>query len=119
MKIKKNLYIKILEWAYNKASFTEQDLFNKFPKLNTDLKSWYLDTFRGAKDNDDCLIGVHDDGRGSFYCSLTAKGISEYYKLQKSWHEKALGKILFIVIGAALGFLFGRLDNFVIHALSR
>jgi len=101
MKIKKDLYVKILEWAHNKDYFTEQELFNKFPKLT---KQFYLDTFRGSTSNDNCLIGVYDDKKGSFYNSLTARGRSEYLKIKKKWWEKTWIQILFI-LGAIAGIL--------------
>jgi len=103
MKIKKNLYIKILKWAYNKVHFTERELYNKFPKLKTKLKEFYLNTFRGAKDNDNCLIGVYDDKKGSFYLSLTAKGRSEYLRIKKKWWEKIIiGVIAGVIVGVII-----------------
>lgn len=70
-----DLYKDILEWANSKTSFSEQELFNNFSDLN---KQWYLNVFRGASKNEECLIGVYGDKKGSFYFSLTAKGKSAY-----------------------------------------
>lgn len=70
-----DLYIEILKWTFEKNRFSEQELFDKFPKLrNPKLKDWYLNIFRGGATNDESLIGVYDDKKGSFYCSLTGKG---------------------------------------------
>jgi hypothetical protein len=78
-----NLYTKILEWAFKKTTFNEQELFNSFPQLkNSVFKNWYLGTFRGGDTNDESLIGIYDDKKGSFYCSLTAKGRSAYSNLK-------------------------------------
>lgn len=75
---KKDMYLEILEWANNKNVFNLQELYDKFPSLNSDLKNWFLITFRGASNNDDCLIGLgYDDNRLDYYY-LTAKGRSVY-----------------------------------------
>ena len=103
MKIKK-YYIKILKWADNKNSFTQQELFNEFPELNTRLKEWYLSTFRGAANNNDCLIGVYNDKKGFFRLSLTAMGRSKCLEIKKKWWEKTWIQILFI-LGAAAGII--------------
>ncbi|MFA5386409.1 MAG: hypothetical protein WC297_01990 [Candidatus Paceibacterota bacterium] len=74
-----NLYAEVLEWASSKFKFSEQELFNEFPQLSDSvLKNWYSNIFRGATNNDECLIGAYNDKNGSFYYSLTAKGKSAY-----------------------------------------
>lgn len=105
MKIEK-LYTKIFEWANKKDRFTDQELYNKFPKLNTELKEWYLKTFKGSTDSNNCLIGVYicDDKKDSFYNLLTAKGRSEYLKIKKKWWEKTWVQILFI-LGSVAGII--------------
>lgn len=73
MKIEK-LYFKILKWANNRDKFTEPELFNKFPELKYEMKNWYSNTFIGAANSDNCLMGVYDDKNGSFLLFVDCKG---------------------------------------------
>lgn len=78
-------YVEILEWANDRVKFNDQELYTRFPKLvEPSLKAWYLNFFRGANNNDDCLIGVYNDGKGSFYYSLTARGKSAYLNTKQN-----------------------------------
>jgi len=74
-----NLYVEILRWTYSKKinGFSEKELFEEFG-LGQDelLKNWYLNTFRGGRHNDDCIIGIFPDLKNNtHYLSLTAKGL--------------------------------------------
>ncbi len=110
--MKNNLYIEILRWAYDKRfeGFTEEELFLKFELNKTEtLKKWYLHVFRGAKDNEDCLIGIYDYKNDSYYCCLTARGLSaaiDYLNLeevQKTGRRAEKIAITAIVIGIVVG----------------
>ena len=104
-----NLYINILRWAYDKrfGGFTENELFQKFGISTDELKKWYLHVFRGAKDNEECLIGLINDGKGSFYCSLTARGLSaavDYLNLEEAKKSSKRAEII-ALIAIAIGII--------------
>ncbi len=72
-------YIEILKWAYEKRieGFSEEEFFEKFnPDNNAVFKKWYLQVFRGAINNEECLIGIYDERGGQRYLCLTANGLS-------------------------------------------
>lgn len=66
-------YCIILKWADDKKIFTEQELFDKFPELNSKLRNWYLNIFRG---NEGCLFSICDFKNNIHYYCLTEKGLS-------------------------------------------
>lgn len=98
----KDRYSKILKWAHNKQIFSEKELFNKF-NLNNELdRKWFVDVFKGAINNDDCIIKHYEYKNGEHYYCLSAKGISAYQKLIKNWYEKPLGIIVITIIAGVI-----------------
>lgn len=110
----KNLYKDILNWTFEKqgSGFNEQTLFKKFQVDN----NWYLKIFRSSSNESENLVChlYYDDKNDIHYHTLTSKGISEYYKLNKPWHEKPVGKIIFIIIGAIIGLIIKEFWNYLI-----
>ncbi|MDP2945997.1 MAG: hypothetical protein Q8N61_00895 [bacterium] len=103
-----NSFIDILNWAYeHQEGFTMDQLYKKFNNLD---KNWYLRTFRGATNNDDCLIGIlkYDEKEDTYYYHLTARGISAYMQAknlkEKRWWEQTWIQIL-VLLGAIAGII--------------
>ena len=98
----KDDYLRILKWAHNKKIFSEKELFTRFNDID---RNWYLNTFRGGTNNDECLIKICDYKNNEHYCCLSAKGLSEYQKISKNWWEKPLGIILTLISSIILAYI--------------
>jgi len=81
--------------------FCEEDLIKEF-NLSKDQVNWYLKTFRGNFDESKNLARFLPSRNGKHFCTLTDKGMSRYFEFKKPWHEKTLGKITFLIIGAVI-----------------
>ena len=77
-----DLYAEILSWTNKKTTFSLEELYTRFPDLSGRLKEWFVSTFRGASDNNDCLIGVGWNDDREHYYYLTSRGRSAYSSLQ-------------------------------------
>ena len=113
--MKKKIFEKILSWAYKRqvSGYLEEDLRNDLDLTDDDF-SWYVKTFRSNMPIVDNLV-IHTEYKDNKqYYTLSAKGISKHLELRKAWHEKPLGKILFLLIGAVIGFLVSSYGDFII-----
>lgn len=104
MKTEKNLYIKILVWAYKKqeAGFFEEDIFKEF-NLSKEQITWYLKTFRSGLPVSENLIGHLEYKDNKHIFVLTAKGTSvaiAYLELEeaKSGSKRAEKIALFAIV---------------------
>ena len=86
MRTEESLYIKILEWAYNKGEdgFKWDDLKSEFT-LTQPQEHWVIETFRNKKE----IIGLlpYKIIGNNYVYGLTAEGISEainYLALQEA-----------------------------------
>jgi len=84
MKNKKDLYSKILHWAYDKQfeGFTEKELFTECNLNSQDLIDSYVRIFRGGNTDNECLIGYLKNRDGIDYWHLTPIGISAFINYQ-------------------------------------
>jgi len=97
-----NKFFKIISWAFNhRNGFHEKELIEKF-SLDT---NWYLKTFRpSANESENLVIHLrYDEEYDKHYHTLSAKGISKFFDLNKPWHEKFIGKVFLLLIGTAAG----------------
>jgi hypothetical protein len=112
----KDLFKNILNWTFAKqgSGFDEKELFKKY-QIDS---NWYLKIFRSNPVESENLVChlYYDDKNNRHFHILTAKGISEYYKLNKPWHEKWIGKIIFIIIGVVITLI---LNEFWSYLVSR
>ncbi len=102
--MKNNKFFEILSWAFKqKDGFQESELIKKF-SLD---QNWYLKTFRPSiKENENLVMHLrYDDKDTKHYHMLSEKGISKFFDLNKPWHEKFIGKVILILIGATAGII--------------
>ncbi|MBU2575961.1 hypothetical protein KKF64_02650 [Patescibacteria group bacterium] len=111
----RNLFKEILDWTYKRQEngFIEEDL-KKELKLTDKQFEWYLGTFRGSARRHENLINHLDYTGKNHFFFLTERGISKYFEYQKSWHEKASGKIFLALIIALISFLSGKFGGYLI-----
>ncbi len=115
---KRDLYKEILTWAHKRQGsgfLEEQELFKDL-NLNKEQINWYLKVFRSNIPISENLIAHfnYDDAKNKHYFTLSAKGLAEYSKLEKPWHEKLSGKILFILFTAIIAFLVGKFGDSIL-----
>lgn len=106
MKKPRNLFKEILGWAYKRQEngFLEEDLKNELNLSDKQFK-WYLGIFRGNARREENLINHLDYSGQDHLFYLSDKGVSKYFEYQKSWLDKPIGKIFFIIIGVIIGII--------------
>ena len=79
----KNLYLEILEWAYNNSvdGFTEDKLLKNFNLIGVEKQQWYEKMFRNSGHGNVVLIDHFFVRENISYWALSPKGMSEaiYY----------------------------------------
>ncbi len=104
MKIKKNIYTKILLWAYEKTNkgFTRKEIQETF-NLDNEQIEWQLRLFMPANHNDR-LIDHHNDNKEPNLLALTDKGMSaavKHLELRQarflSWVAIAIGVLALVI----------------------
>lgn len=104
----KNLYLDILEWAYNNSAngFTEEELFKKFNLTGTEAGGWYLKVFRNSGNGNAVLIDDFCTREEISYWTLSPKGMSEainYLNLKAAQKSgKRAEKIALVAIGVSI-----------------